>query len=74
MADGFAALDGAAPVQLTLDDAHEASFGIGGHLPLVVACDRPVPSEQAYYLVHPEGKGDLYKVCVFRDWLVEQCR
>ena len=41
---------------------------------LTVACDRPVPSEQAYYLVHPEGKGDLYKVGVFRDWLVEQCR
>jgi DNA-binding transcriptional LysR family regulator len=40
---------------------------------LVVACDRPVTSDHAYYLVHPEGKGDLYKVCVFRDWLVEQC-
>ena len=40
---------------------------------LVVACDRPVTSDQAYYLVHPEGKADLYKVCVFRDWLIEQC-
>ena len=40
---------------------------------LVVACDRPVPSEQAYYLVHPERKSDLYKVVVFRDWLIEQC-
>jgi DNA-binding transcriptional LysR family regulator len=41
---------------------------------LMVAFDRPVTSEQAYYLVHPEGKGDLYKVCVFEDWLIEQCR
>jgi DNA-binding transcriptional LysR family regulator len=40
---------------------------------LVVAIDRPVTSDQAYYLVHPEGKADVYKVCVFRDWLVEQC-
>jgi DNA-binding transcriptional LysR family regulator len=41
---------------------------------LVTAIDRPVTSDQAYYLVHPEGKGDLFKVCVFRDWLIEQCR
>ena len=40
---------------------------------LKVALNRPVTSEHAYYLVYPEGKGDLYKVCVFRDWLVEQC-
>jgi DNA-binding transcriptional LysR family regulator len=40
---------------------------------LVVAIDRPVTSDHAYYLVHPEGKADLYKVCVFRDWLIEQC-
>ena len=40
---------------------------------LALAIDRPVVSDQAYYLVHPEGKSDLYKVCVFRDWLVEQC-
>ena len=39
---------------------------------LVVACNRPVTSDQAYYLVHPEGKGDLYKVSVFKDWLMEQ--
>jgi hypothetical protein len=32
-----------------------------------------VTSDHAYYLVHPEGKADLYKVCVFRDWLIEQC-
>jgi len=41
---------------------------------LIVAIDRPVPSQQAYYLVHPHGKGDLYKVSVFRDWLIDQCR
>ena len=41
---------------------------------LVIACDRPVTSDQAYYLVHPERKGDLYKVCVFREWLLAQCR
>ena len=40
---------------------------------LVVAIDRPVTSDQAYYLVHPQDKADVYKVCVFRDWLVEQC-
>jgi len=40
---------------------------------LQVAVDRPVVSDQAYYLVHPERKADLYKVCVFRDWLVGQC-
>ena len=40
---------------------------------LAVAINRPVTSEQAYYLVHPEGKADLYRVCVFRDWLIEQC-
>jgi DNA-binding transcriptional LysR family regulator len=41
---------------------------------LVPAINRPVRSDHAYYLVHPEGKADLYKVCVFRDWLIEQCR
>ena len=40
---------------------------------LVVAINRPVPSEQAYYLVHPERKADLYKVCVFKEWMIEQC-
>jgi DNA-binding transcriptional LysR family regulator len=41
---------------------------------LVVACNRPVTSDQAYYLVHPEGKSDLYKVTVFADWLIGLCR
>jgi len=40
---------------------------------LVVAIDRPVKSEHAYYLVHPERKADLRRVAVFRDWLLEQC-
>jgi DNA-binding transcriptional LysR family regulator len=41
---------------------------------LVVAVNRPVISDQGYYLVHPERKGDLYKVCVFKEWLLGQCR
>lgn len=40
---------------------------------LVVAVDRPVTSEYAYFLVHPERKTDLRRVAVFRDWLLEQC-
>ena len=42
------------------------------HLYYVLA--RPVISDQAYYLVHPERKADLYKVCVFREWLLGRCR
>jgi LysR family glycine cleavage system transcriptional activator len=40
---------------------------------LVVAIDRPVKSEHAYYLVHPERTADLQRVTVFRDWLLQQC-
>ncbi len=40
---------------------------------LVVAINRPVTSNMAYYLVHPELNANLYKVSVFRDWLIEQC-
>ncbi len=40
---------------------------------LVVAVDRPVRSDQAYYLVHPEPKADLRRVVAFRSWLLEQC-
>lgn len=40
---------------------------------LVVAVDRPVPSRNAYYLVHPNSKRDAYPVKVFKDWLLEQC-
>ncbi|MBI3146243.1 MAG: transcriptional regulator GcvA [Pseudogulbenkiania sp.] len=39
---------------------------------LVVAVDKPVRSQHAYYLVHPATKADLYKVRVFREWLLEQ--
>jgi LysR family transcriptional regulator, glycine cleavage system transcriptional activator len=40
---------------------------------LVVAVDRPVRSEHAYYLVHPVHKADLQRVVVFRNWLLGQC-
>lgn len=40
---------------------------------LVVAVNRPVESQQAYYLVHPESKADLRPIVVFRTWLLEQC-
>jgi DNA-binding transcriptional LysR family regulator len=40
---------------------------------LVVAFDRPVTSQHAYYLVHPERKTDLRRVALFRDWLLEKC-
>jgi DNA-binding transcriptional LysR family regulator len=41
---------------------------------LAVAVNRPVTSDQAYYLVHPEGKSDTYKVSVFAEWLIALCR
>ena len=40
---------------------------------LVVAIDRPVTSEYAYYLVYPERKADSQRVVMFRDWLLGQC-
>ncbi len=40
---------------------------------LVVAIDRPVTSEYAYYLVYPERKADSQRVVLFRDWLLGQC-
>lgn len=39
---------------------------------LMVAVDKPMHSQHAYYLVHPATKADLYKVRVFREWLLEQ--
>jgi DNA-binding transcriptional LysR family regulator len=39
---------------------------------LMVALERPVHSQHAYYLVHPATKTDLYKVRVFREWLLKQ--
>lgn len=40
---------------------------------LVVAIDRPVTSEYAYYVVYPERMTDVQRVVVFRDWLLGQC-
>jgi len=40
---------------------------------LVVAIDRPVKSQHAYYLVHPEQNTDIPRVAAFRDWLLGQC-
>lgn len=40
---------------------------------LVIAVNHPVQSRQAYYLVHQVNKSDLYKVRVFREWLLEIC-
>lgn len=40
---------------------------------LVVAIDRPVRSEHAYYLVVPESKEDLSSVIAFKSWLLEKC-
>jgi DNA-binding transcriptional LysR family regulator len=40
---------------------------------IVVAIDRPVTSEYAYYLVYPERKADSQRVVLFRDWLLGQC-
>jgi DNA-binding transcriptional LysR family regulator len=39
---------------------------------LVIAFDKPVRSLHAYYLVHPATKADLYKVRVFREWVLAQ--
>ncbi|NMM18351.1 MAG: LysR family transcriptional regulator [Rhodoferax sp.] len=36
---------------------------------LVVACQQPLPSERAYYLVTPERADERPAVTVFRDWL-----
>ena len=40
---------------------------------LVIAINRPVTSEYAYFLVHPEAKADLRRVVAFREWLLRQC-
>ncbi|MEW5702121.1 MAG: transcriptional regulator GcvA [Candidatus Zixiibacteriota bacterium] len=40
---------------------------------LIVAIDRPVASESAYYLVCPQRKTDLPQVAAFRDWMLAQC-
>ena len=37
---------------------------------LVVACERPLASQRAYYLVQPEGSGTAPATQVFLDWLL----
>lgn len=39
---------------------------------LQLALDQPVRSQHAYYLVHPATRTDVYKVRVFREWLLAQ--
>lgn len=40
---------------------------------LAVLIDRPVRSQHAYYLVHPERKSDDKRVIAFRDWFLAAC-
>lgn len=41
---------------------------------LVIALDRPTPSERAYYLMVPERKIESAALKAFRDWLVAEAR
>ncbi|MBE0474393.1 LysR family transcriptional regulator [Rhodoferax sp.] len=36
---------------------------------LVVACDRPLANQRAYYLVQPDGQANLPTTRIFMDWL-----
>lgn len=38
---------------------------------LVVACDRPLANQRAYYLVRPDGKDNPPATQIFLDWLVQ---
>lgn len=38
---------------------------------LVVACDRPLANQRAYYLVRPAGQDHLAATQIFLDWLVQ---
>lgn len=38
---------------------------------LVVACDRPLANQRAYYLVRPEGRDHPTATRIFLDWLVQ---
>lgn len=40
---------------------------------LVVACDRPLHGERAYYLVVPERRAEHPGVTRFREWLLQEC-
>jgi len=41
---------------------------------LVVACDRPLSSQRAYYLVWPDGRDNPPATQTFLDWLVQHTR
>lgn len=38
---------------------------------LVVACDRPLANQRAYYLVQPDGRDNAPATLIFLDWLVQ---
>ena len=38
---------------------------------LVVACDRPLANQRAYYFVQPEGQDNPPATRIFLDWLVQ---
>ena len=40
---------------------------------LMIPINKPIESEQAYWLVYPEEKKDRPAVNAFRSWLLEQC-
>lgn len=40
---------------------------------LVIPFDRPLESNQGYWLVYPEEKRDRPPIVAFRDWLLAQC-
>ena len=40
---------------------------------LVVPFERPITSEEAYYLVYPEEKAGRPALSAFRDWLLAEC-
>jgi LysR family glycine cleavage system transcriptional activator len=39
---------------------------------LIVLCDCPVPSRQAYFLIYPDENQDLPALRAFRDWLLAE--
>jgi DNA-binding transcriptional LysR family regulator len=41
---------------------------------LVIPFDRPLSSEQAYYLVYPQGALDAGPLAHFRNWMVDQAQ
>ena len=39
---------------------------------LVVLCDCPIQSAQAYFLIYPEENRDIPPLRAFRNWLIEE--